>query len=316
MKLFLRISIIVLALSLGIVGLSKADTWDLRNRMDNLNSQIPFGYATTQKITVKEVTVDHIVIQSPIIQDELGNQIKKYTVMYSQYPLSQILEDTSLLSQSKEKTFDFTTVDTGITMELITTGDNLTPSSVYYLSVIPKDQNGILWEISNEIRFKLATQTFGEGNTSGATTGVHTAPGANMTLANVTHTIENNRVTLRRTAVDGSDKVDIFLWNPTSSVFERLSSVNMTDETYTFALTRNGEYIINFMPNNWGTEYRYTFTVNGVTATAGTPGVAGTATPKIGKIPKTWPKENVLVALGIAFVFYLIYRKVRSKAKQ
>ena len=112
--------------------------------MDNLNSQIPFGYATTQKITVKEVTVDHIVIQSPIIQDELGNQIKKYTVMYSQYPLSQILEDTSLLSQSKEKTFDFTTVDTGITMELITTGDNLTPSSVYYLSVIPKDQNGIL----------------------------------------------------------------------------------------------------------------------------------------------------------------------------
>jgi hypothetical protein len=88
----------------------------------------------------------------------------KYTVMYSQYPLSQILENTSLLDQSKEKTFDFTTVDTGVTMELDATTDGIDPSSVYYLSVIPKDQNGILGEISNEIRFKLATQSYGEGN--------------------------------------------------------------------------------------------------------------------------------------------------------
>jgi hypothetical protein len=71
-----------------------------------------------------------------------------------------------------------------------------------------------------------------------------------MSLANVTHTITSNRATLRWTAVDGSDKVDIFLWNPTSELFERLSSVNMSAESYTFALTRNGEYIVNFMPNN------------------------------------------------------------------
>lgn len=171
--------------------------------------------------------------------------------MYSQYPLSQILETTSLLDQSKEKTFDFTTVDTGagITMQLTATGDAINPNIVYYLSIIPKDQNGILGEISNEIRFKLATQTSGEGNATD-TPAPHTAPGANMNLANVTHTITNNKVTLRWTAVDGSDKVDIFLWNPTSSLFERLSSVNMSDESYTFTLTRNGEYIVNFMPNN------------------------------------------------------------------
>jgi len=71
-----------------------------------------------------------------------------------------------------------------------------------------------------------------------------------MSLANITHTITNNKATLRRTAVDGSDKIDIFLWNPTSETFERLSSVNMSDEAYTFTLTRNGEYVINFMPNN------------------------------------------------------------------
>jgi hypothetical protein len=82
----------------------------------------------------------------------------------------------------------------------------------------------------------------------------------------------------------------------------------MSAESYTFALTRNGEYIVNFMPNNWGTEYRYTFVANGINATS-----TSTTTPTIGKIPATGPKENVLVALAIAFVLYLVYRRVRAK---
>lgn len=134
----------IFALGLLVFGITYAATGDLRDRMDNLNSEIPFGYAVSQKITVSQITTDKIVINSPVIQDELGNKIKKYTVMYSQYPLSQILETTTLLDQSKEKTFEFTTVGTGVTMELAATGDTITPSAVYYLSVIPKDQNGIL----------------------------------------------------------------------------------------------------------------------------------------------------------------------------
>jgi hypothetical protein len=55
---------------------------------------------------------------------------------------------------------------------------------------------------------------------------------------------------LRWTAIGGSDKVDIFLNNPTSSSFERLASVNMSDENYSFLLTRNGEHILRFVPNN------------------------------------------------------------------
>jgi hypothetical protein len=130
--------------------------------MDNLNTEIPFGYAVTQKITIDQITADKIVIKSPIIQDELGNKILKYTVMYSQYPLAQILETTTLLDQSKEKTFDFPTDTTGITMELTATGDTINPNVVYYISIIPKDINGILGEVSNEIWFKLSTQTSGE----------------------------------------------------------------------------------------------------------------------------------------------------------
>lgn len=130
--------------------------------MDNLSDEIPFGYAASQKITVDSISVDKIIIKSPVIEDELGNKITKYTVMFSQYPLSQILENSTLLDNSKEKTFEFTTVNTGVTMELNATTDGITPTNVYYLSVIPKDNNGILGEISNEIRFKLATQKYGE----------------------------------------------------------------------------------------------------------------------------------------------------------
>ena len=271
--------------------------------MDTLHDEIPFGYTISQKISVHQIAVDRITIKSPVIQDELGNPIRKYTVMFSQYPLSQILDNISLIDQSREKTFEFTTVGTEVTMELVASVDGISPSSVYYLSVIPKAANGILWEISNELRFKLATQTHGEGAYS--ETG-HTAAGANMALANITHTITNNNATLRWTAVAGSTRIDIFSFNPTSALFERLSTVNMSDESYTFALTRNGEYIINFVPNNGGTEYRYTFTVSGITATT------STTTPIIWAIPATGPKENILVALAIAVVLYLVYRRVRA----
>ena len=109
-----------------------------------------------------------------------------------------------------------------------------------------------------------------------------------MSLAYIQHTIAQNKVKLSRTAVAGSDKVDIFLFNPTSSLFERLASINMADEKYEFTLTRNGEYILNFMPNNGGTEYRYTFVANGVIATPTPTGtVKKTVKPTIGKIPAT-----------------------------
>jgi len=114
--------------------------------MDTLSDQIPFGYTNSQKISITQVTADKIVINSPIIVDELGTQIKKYTIMFSQYPLAQILDETSLIDEAKEKTFDFTgfaSTATGFTMEL-TTGDLISGNVVYYISVIPKDQNAIL----------------------------------------------------------------------------------------------------------------------------------------------------------------------------
>lgn len=146
---------------------------DLIDNLDDVNS---FGYSINQKITVDEVTLDKIVIKSPVIEDDLGNKITKYVVMFSQYPLSQIFDNTSLLDQSKEKTFEFTTVNTEVTMELKATEDGIISTNIYYLFVIPKDNNGVFGGMSNnEIRFKLATQKYGEGTPDSALT-AHTAP--------------------------------------------------------------------------------------------------------------------------------------------
>ena len=102
-----------------------------------------------------------------------------------------------------------------------------------------------------------------------------------MNLANVTHIIAGSKVTLKWTAVNGSDKVDILLRDPTAQVFNKLATVNMSDETYSFTATRNGEFIINFLPNNSGREKRYTFTISGVT-----PAKPGTTPTVIKHVPK------------------------------
>jgi hypothetical protein len=58
--------------------------------------------------------------------------------------LSAILENTNLLDQSQEKSFTFTVVTGTVSMELNAVADSIDPTKVYYLSVIPKDQAGIL----------------------------------------------------------------------------------------------------------------------------------------------------------------------------
>jgi hypothetical protein len=86
----------------------------------------------------------------------------------------------------------------------------------------------------------------------------------------------------------------------------------MSAEKYEFTINRNGEFIVNFMPNNWGKEKRYTFTATGITpATTTTP----TTKPTITKVPHVWPVENIAVALFISFVLYLIYKRNHARLK-
>ncbi len=154
------LSIVVAGLLL--FGMSFAVDGDLRDLVDVINEEIPFGYTIEQEISVDQISSSRIIVKSPVIEDELGNVIKKYTMIFAPYTLDQMIDTPSLLDEAKEKTFEFTTMGSTITMEL-TTADGISPSTVYYITVIPKDENSVLGEAShNEIWFKLSTQQYGE----------------------------------------------------------------------------------------------------------------------------------------------------------
>ncbi|OQB41818.1 MAG: hypothetical protein BWY04_00612 [candidate division CPR1 bacterium ADurb.Bin160] len=60
-----------------------------------------------------------------------------------------------------------------------------------------------------------------------------------MRLANISHTIDGNKVTLSWIAVNGSNTVDLFLRDDKEETFNKLTTINMSAESYTFTLTRD-----------------------------------------------------------------------------
>lgn len=298
--------ILTLLISFFSIGVNAQGLGDL---IDSLGSEITFWYTTVEKISVKEITDEKVVIESPIIKAQNNENIVKYTIMYSEFPLTEILEDTNLLNQTKEKSFDMTGANNPFTMELWIT-DGINPITKYYLFVIPKDNSGNLWEVSNEMWFSIASKTYGDAGSSEiytTETQVHNAAWADMTLANITHTINGNTITLKWIAVAGSNTIDLSVMTPGASSFNRIATANMNDETYSFVANRNGEYIFQFTPENWGKQVNYTVQLNTISW--------GWSTPAIPVVPKTGPTENAIVIIVAAFLGYLIYRRLYRKAK-
>jgi len=50
--------------------------------------------------------------------------------------------------------------------------------------------------------------------------------------------------------LDGSDEIDIFLRDEDAGTFNKLSTVDMDSESYSFDIDDNGEHIVKFIPSN------------------------------------------------------------------
>ena len=296
--------ILMLTSIVSIVS-AQSTTNNLADVMDNLGSQINFWYSSTQKISVSAITTAKVTIQSPVVKNEIGTNITKYTLMYWEHPLSEILEKTDLLNQTKEKLIDIPSTWTTFTVDLTST-DGIDSTKTYYVFLIPKDSNGTLGEVSNEIWFKLADATYGDSSTASTIT-THSAPGgADMSLANVSHTLNGNQVTLTWVAVDWSDNIDIMLRDASSSSYNKLATVNMNEEKYTFTVSKNGETIVRLVPNNSWIEKNYTFSVSGLSDWTVT-------TPEIKKVPQTWTEENIAIVVILSAIIYFWYKKAYRK---
>jgi len=85
----------------------------------------------------------------------------------------------------------------------------------------------------------------------------------------------------------------------------------MSDESYTYTITRNGEQQVKFLPTD-GKEKVYNFVVTLVTPE---PPKKDQPKPEIKKVPKVGPKENVMVAILLSSLLYVLYRRSTRKAK-
>jgi hypothetical protein len=225
--------------------------------------------------------------------------------------LTEVLDNPTLLDHSKEKAFSDLNLwsNSSFNMEL-KTSDSLNSDRIYYVVSIPKDGAGTLWEISNEICFRLSDQIVGEWDEclNGRAVANHWA-WADMNLANISHTLNWNSLTLKWIAVSGSDDVDIFLWDENAGTFTKLSTVNMSTESYSFTVSKNWEHIVKFIPDNWGTEINYTFNVLWLVDWSNPTPVNPTVTPVV-----VWPRENLIAILIWTIILYLVYRLAKRKA--
>lgn len=298
--------------SVTVFSVTTAATPSITELLQNAS----FGYSDTDKMSVETIDTSMITLRSPIIKDIGGDYVQIYRTTYSPYLVEDLaLMDTQTLSTTM-KSKD-TKLQSGEEYMKITLGveDGLEVSETYYLMVTPIDMYDDLGTSSQQICFNLEQELYAMGDDcltfkkehSVSTTNTdleHSAAGADMSLANVTHTINGNTITLKWTKVEGSDKVDIFLFDTSAEKYIRLDSVKMSDEKYDYVMKWDGEHIFRFVPLDWGKEIVYN-----VQAMKTSEKEPDKKDPVITAPPATGPVENVLAIIILSGIGYFIYKR-------
>lgn len=282
-----------------------------------------FGYSN-ETIWVKSITSTSIVLESPVVQDSNWDNITHYTLMYGESPFASIIDsaDFTLFNSLKDKNFpSVTPVGGKVSFTLNASADSITPTKTYYVTVVPFDADGNMWQVSaTEICFQLSTQIYGEwddcenGNTNHGSAN-NNSSSVNMSLANISHVIQWNDIKLTWTELAGVDKVEIYLRNTNGTTYTKLTTVNMATEQYTFNPNRNAPLRVRFIgldsnSDQVGNEVIYT--INDYTVSWSSP--SPTPTPSIPSVPTVGPADNALwAALVVIFVFLSITLRRRTQ---
>jgi len=283
---------------------------DLLSMLEDIQSDATAfnWYTSSKKISVEALWTNYVTIKSPIITDGFGDEISKYTIIYCTTNFDNVLNDTNLLNSCNEQVFTKSNSDPEVTMRIT----NLDPNSIYYAVAVPTDDDWWLWEISNQVCFKLNWQISWNGNECSISDSHNSSSAwANICLANVTHICESSwcpkwtKVSLKWIS-SCSDRMDVLVYDRDTNNFNRLTTIDMTAESYTFNIPRKWENIIRFQPVNWWAYKDYNF--QALEATTPTP------TPTTVKPVVVWPKENIIAVVIWAAVLYLVYRVIKRKS--
>ena len=308
------------ALSALFVGIANADLFvsDVFSngapKVDNaytlvLNNYDNYWWYTEDDLIWGDFIDGNLHVTAPTKEDIGYDVATVYYMFVSPYRISQIkswdpsVDTSKIIMQQVEIDSNAQNVE----FEVL----GVDPEQSYYGFVSPVDMYDGFGTPSNEMCFKLSTNTYNQGAGCDAfelvmdpskTTDDPSAAVQQeqlwvgcvwMDMANISHVVKWDTITLKWTAVDGNI-VQIAIFDPNEEYWRSLGVVNMSDEKFDYKMQWNGEQ--NFMlTNGCGGEVRYK-----ADAAMGTP------EPDVVP-PATWPAENVLYIAIAAVILYGAY---------
>lgn len=287
-----------------------------------------FGFTETQNVTVKGFQdmdgTKEFVMTSPLLKDVNDVEVEEYSILIAKKPIASYKAQTtdplkSDFDESKQSVKAEDKAQNELTLKLSLQANNLDADANYYGVVVPLDDNVQEGTPSKEFCFNFSTEKFAEGaacETFGTAAEIstadgasettseeeeHSAAGADMRLAEISHTIsKTNLVTLTWKALAQSANVEIQLYDKATDEFIKLATVPMTQEKFEYqAKDTDQELIFTFIPRDEkGKEIRYE--VNARTETE--------MTPEIKEVPKVGPVEDMMLIIAITVLAYAGYR--------
>jgi hypothetical protein len=124
-----------------------------------------------------------------------------------------------------------------------------------------------------------------------------------MCAANISYKQNNNNITVTWDAINPSARVNVYLRHASERDFRKITTVKISDESYTFVATRNGTHYIKMEPIDndgkvYGKECVQTLRLQEFTKTT------------IPVAPNNGPETSILLAiLGITLFGYLTFRR-------
>ena len=257
-------------------------------------------------------------LESPIIEDSDIYEAPLYRLYYSPYRIEQLKWDDGItlssvsvkeveLSKNKQENIEFSVL-----------AEDVDTQQIYYGFIVPFNDFEVVGTPSEELCFQFDRELFSRWDDCDTLEAIlnpvaETDNSVNeenleeedcsdghcaakncigMDLANLTHTINNNLITVRWTAVDG-DVVQVAVFDPDEEVYKSIGAVNMSDEQFNYQMRWDWEY--NFKLTNGCKDVYYKVDAS-----------VKTWEPTIVP-PATWPAENVLIIAIAAIVLYGAY---------
>ena len=247
-------------------------------------------------------------VTSPIIEDIGYDNATVYYLFVSPYRMEQIKSWDPAVDTSRIIMKQIEIANDAENVEFSVWTPELELEQAYYGFVSPVDMYDWFGRPSNEICFKLSTNTYNQWEgcyafelvmdpTADEPTDIYQqnlgAACVGMNMANISHVVNGDTITLRWTAVDG-EVVQIAIFDPNEEYWKSLGAVSMRDEQYVYKMQWDGEQ--NFMLTNGCGEVRYKADA------AVTPSEPEKVVP-----PATGPAENVLYIAIAAIILYGAY---------